>query len=105
MFGWDQDKRAENALTHGVDFFDAMHALEDPNRIEREDNRHDYGEKRIQVIGRVGRTCYFIVFTERRDPPPPHKWIISARIAEPREERQLGLRHHHSGWRRPGKTG
>jgi uncharacterized DUF497 family protein len=50
-------KAAENLRKHGVDFADAIAALEDPNRVEEIDDRFAYDEERIQVIGRLMARC------------------------------------------------
>ena len=44
-------KAAENLRKHGVDFADAIAALEDPNRWEEIVPRFEYGEERIQTVG------------------------------------------------------
>ena len=49
-YEWDNGKAAENLRKHGVDFADAVAALEDPNRVEDIDNRFVYGEERVQVV-------------------------------------------------------
>jgi uncharacterized protein len=41
-YGWDNGKGAENLRNHGVDFADAIAALEDPNRLEEIDTRFEY---------------------------------------------------------------
>ena len=51
QYEWDEGKAAENIRKHGVDFLDAIAALEDPNRLEEVDTRFPYDEERIQVIG------------------------------------------------------
>ena len=51
QYEWDEGKASENLRKHGVDFMDAIAALEDPNRFEEIDTRFAYGEERIQVIG------------------------------------------------------
>jgi uncharacterized DUF497 family protein len=38
-YEWDNGKAAENLRKHGVDFADAIAALEDPNRLEEIDPR------------------------------------------------------------------
>lgn len=50
-YEWDPAKAIENHHRHRVDFADAVGALEDPNRIEEIDDRFDYGEDRMRVIG------------------------------------------------------
>ena len=52
---WDNNKAASNLIKHKIDFEDAKNIFLDPNRLEREDKR-DYDETRIQVIGIV-RAC------------------------------------------------
>jgi uncharacterized DUF497 family protein len=51
QYEWDNAKAAENLRKHGVDFADAIAALEDANRLEEIDTRFEYGEERIQIIG------------------------------------------------------
>ena len=51
QYEWDESKAAQNLGRHGVDFTDAIEALEDPNRLEEIDTRFAYSEERIQVIG------------------------------------------------------
>lgn len=51
QYEWDNGKAALNLLKHGVDFADAIGALEDANRVEEIDTRFVYDEERIQVIG------------------------------------------------------
>jgi len=50
-YEWDNGKAAENLRKHGVDFADAIAALEDANRLEEIDTRFEYGEERVQGIG------------------------------------------------------
>jgi uncharacterized protein len=52
--------------------------------LERLDNRREYGEVRIQTIGRVIDDILFVVYTDRADT----RHIISARLAS-RKERKL----------------
>ena len=44
QYEWDNGKATENLRKHGVDFADAIAALEDPNRLEEIDSRFEYGE-------------------------------------------------------------
>jgi uncharacterized DUF497 family protein len=39
QYEWDNGKAADNLIKHGVDFADAIAALEDPNRLEEIDMR------------------------------------------------------------------
>jgi hypothetical protein len=38
-YEWDAAKAAENLRKHGIDFWDSIAALEDPNRLEEIDSR------------------------------------------------------------------
>ena len=46
---WSQRKAAENLRKHGVDFADAVIALEDENALTIEDNDHE--EQRFKTLG------------------------------------------------------
>ena len=63
QYEWDNGKAAENLRKHGVDFADAIAALEDPNRLEEIDTRFEYSEERIQVIGMVRGDVLFVIVT------------------------------------------
>ena len=70
-------------IKHKINFEDAKNIFLDPNRLEREDKR-DYNETRIQVIGIVNQVVLFIVYTKRNG----KNRIISARRANKNERRQ-----------------
>ena len=80
---WDNNKAASNLIKHKIDFEDAKNIFLDPNRLEREDKR-DYNEPRIQVIGIVNQVVLFVVYTKRNG----RYRIISARRANRNERRQ-----------------
>jgi hypothetical protein len=80
---WDNNKAASNLIKHKIDFEDAKDIFLDPNRLEREDKR-DYDETRIQVIGIVNQVVLFVVYTKRNG----KNRIISARRANKNERRQ-----------------
>ena len=80
---WDNNKAASNLIKHKIDFEDAKNIFLDPNRLEREDKR-DYNETRIQVIGIVNQVVLFVVYTKRNG----RYRIISARRANKNERRQ-----------------
>lgn len=80
---WDNNKAASNLIKHKIDFEDAKNIFLDPNRLEREDKR-DYDETRIQVIGIVNKVVLFVVYTKRNG----KNRIISARRANKNERRQ-----------------
>jgi uncharacterized protein len=64
-YEWDDAKEALNRRKHGVDFNDAIAALQDPNRIEELDTQFDYDEERIKVIGMAYSEVLFVVTTLR----------------------------------------
>ena len=80
---WDNNKAASNLIKHKIDFEDAKNIFLDTNRLEREDKR-DYDEARIQVIGIVNQVVLFVVYTKRNG----RYRIISARRANKNERRQ-----------------
>ena len=80
---WDNNKAASNLIKHKIDFEDAKNIFLDPNRLEREDKR-DYDEARIQVIGIVNQVVLLVVYTKRNG----RYRIISARRANKNERRQ-----------------
>src|SRR6266567_4512677 len=83
QYEWDNGKAAENLRKHGVDFADAIAALEDPNRLEEIDTRFEYGEERIQVIGIARGGVLFVIVTQRGEDSCR---IISARKATRHEQ-------------------
>lgn len=87
-FDWDDNKRQSNIKKHGIDFIAAINIFDDRERIETIDDRHDYGEERIQVIGQAKPGILFVVYTQR-DKGDTYR-IISARKAN-RKERALYL--------------
>ena len=65
QYEWDNGKAALNLRKRGVDFRDAIAALEDRNRVEEIDTRFVYGEERIRVIGMARRDVLFVIITLR----------------------------------------
>jgi uncharacterized DUF497 family protein len=63
-FGWDEAKTRGNLKKHGVSFLTAA-AIFSNERLERMDDREDYGELRWIALGRVGMEVYRVVFTWR----------------------------------------
>lgn len=82
-YEWDKAKASSNLRRHGVDFRDAINALEDPNRIEEADDRFDYGEDRDIVIGMSARGVLFVVALCRDELT---RRIVSARKATRHEQ-------------------
>jgi len=83
QYEWDNGKAAENLRKHGVDFADAIAALEDLNRLEEIDVRFAYDEERIQVIGMGHDDVLFVIVTLRDEDTCR---IISARKATRHEQ-------------------
>ena len=63
-FEWDEDKRQRNLEERGVDFRLAALIFENPV-LESDDDRNDYGERRIRALGHVDDDYYLAVYTWR----------------------------------------
>jgi uncharacterized DUF497 family protein len=83
QYEWDNGKAAENLHKHGVDFADAIAAVEDANRLEEIDTRFEYSEERIQVIGTARGDILVVIVTLRGEDSCR---IISARKATRHEQ-------------------
>jgi uncharacterized DUF497 family protein len=83
QYEWDNRKAAMNLRKHGVDFADAIGALEDPNRLEEVDARFVYDEERVQVVGMTRSKVLFVIVTL---PDEDTCRIISARKATRHEQ-------------------
>ena len=83
-YDWDEDKRRINLREHKIDFVAAQDVFNDVERIETLDDRHDYGEERIQTIGYAKPGVLFVVYTLRDNENTIR--IISARKANKREK-------------------
>ena len=94
QYEWDNGKAAENLRKHGVDFADAIAALEDANRLEEIDTGFAYGEERIQVIGMAHSNVLFVIVTQRGE---DSYRIISARKAT-RHEQDRYYAGDHEAW-------
>jgi uncharacterized protein len=51
-FEWDEAKREQNLVKHGVDFRRVEQVFDGPV-VETEDERRDYGELRIRCLGEI----------------------------------------------------
>ncbi|MCC6468815.1 MAG: BrnT family toxin [Alphaproteobacteria bacterium] len=77
MFEWDERKRASNLAKHGIDFKDAA-TIFGGVVIEAEDDRHEYGERRIGAFGETrSGDIVLVLYTWRNG----RRRIISARRA------------------------
>jgi len=80
-FEWDEKKNKTNLKKHNISFEIAKEVFKDTNRIEAEDTRKDYGEKRFVTIGKVKNLILTVVYTIRNTA----KRLISARRASKKE--------------------
>jgi uncharacterized protein len=83
-FQWDGAKAAENYAKHGVTFEAARDVFKDPFAIEQIDDRENYGEDRLTIVGMASGRLLVVVYTMRDETIR----IISARGAEPYEQRE-----------------
>jgi len=81
IFEWDENKNKSNIEKHGISFEIAKKVFEDTNRLEAEDTRKDYGEKRFITVGKVKNLVLTVVYTIRKSA----KRLISARRASKKE--------------------
>ena len=76
-YEWDEDKNQVNIRKHGIDFRDAVRVFNKPT-LDREDDREDYGEVRVNSIGDLdGRVVVNVTHTDRDETTR----LISARAA------------------------
>ena len=83
-FEWDEDKARINLEKHKVSFLTAA-AIFLNERLERIDDREDYGEQRWVALGRVDDGVYRVVYTLRGENLVR---LISAQKAS-RDEREI----------------
>jgi uncharacterized DUF497 family protein len=81
-FEWDDEKAEANWRDHGIAFQEAIKAFTDPFGVERIDDREDYGEERIQLVGMCEGVLLHVTYTERGE----RIRLISARRAERHEQ-------------------
>jgi uncharacterized DUF497 family protein len=81
-FEWDDAKAAENWCRHGVSFQQGAKALRDPFAVEWIDDREDYAEERINLLGMGESVILHVTYTERGE----QNRIISARRATRHEQ-------------------
>jgi uncharacterized DUF497 family protein len=78
---WDPAKDRSNQRKHGIRFEIAKDVFQDTDRIDVYDDR-EYAEERWAVIGAIGHTVLYVVYTERNGSIR----LISARKADPDDE-------------------
>jgi uncharacterized protein len=89
-FEWDPDKSDRCYEERGFDFAHAAQGFFDPDRIIIKDNRYDYGENRYQMISKIHKRVFVVIFTPRYNAIR----IISARKANQREVKQYEKTSH-----------
>jgi uncharacterized DUF497 family protein len=83
-YKWDKSKAQKNIKKHGIDFADAVIALEDENGLTIEDN--DAYEQRYKTLG-MG-SIHKILFVVHAEQDEDCIRIISARKADSKEIKQ-----------------
>ena len=81
-FEWHDAKAEKNWRDHRVTFRQAVPVFLDTYAVEYLDDREDYGEERINRIGRSSGVILHVTYTLRGQ----RRRIISARRAETDEE-------------------
>lgn len=82
---FDPAKREWTLRVRGLDFLDADKVF-DGLKLEFADDRHDYGELRIQTVGYLNRRMIVVLWTQRGDA----RHVFSMRKANDREEEKYG---------------
>jgi uncharacterized protein len=80
---WDEGKRQANLRDHGLDFV-GCDAVFDGPVFTWDDDRHAYGEQRINLLGWLAGTVVHLTYTERGE----NMQVISLRRAEKHEIRR-----------------
>lgn len=81
LFEWDDAKAETNWRDHGVAFHNAVEACHDHFAVEDIDDRENYGEERINLLGMCDGVLLHVTYTERGN----RTRLISARKAEKHE--------------------
>ncbi|MGC2524689.1 MAG: BrnT family toxin [Stellaceae bacterium] len=74
-FEWEAGKAAENWRRYGVSFPQGAKTLRGPFAVEWIDDREEYREERINLLGRCDGAILHVAYTERGE----RTRIISAR--------------------------
>ena len=64
-YEWDEAKRQQNLVKHGLDFVHAVAVLEHPDLLLIADNRRDYGETRLIGFGPLTGRIHVVVHVAR----------------------------------------
>ncbi len=82
QFEWDDHKAVASWQQHGITFRQATKVFNDPIAFEQIDEREDYGEERINLIGMCNGIILHVTYTERGE----RIRLISARKAKKDEQ-------------------
>jgi uncharacterized protein len=85
-FEWDEEKSDANLRERGFDFAFASLIFDGPT-LEKEDQRKEYGEKRIVAMGVAEGIQVTLVYTDRVVDGKTVRRIISARKSNRRERK------------------
>ncbi len=66
-FEWHDDKQEEVERLRGLTFHDVASVFADPNRLDWQDTRRDYGEERRKTSGLIETLVITVVHTMRED--------------------------------------
>ncbi len=92
-FEWDDQKREKNIKNHGVDFISVIPLFQTGSSVYFEDNRKDYGEKRLILMGELKGYLFQVAFTVRGEKIR----IISARRGNKRERKIYEQKKNNTG--------
>ena len=67
-FEWDSRKALLNHRNHGISFEQAIRAFQDPFAIELIDERENYGEERVNLIGLSAGVLVHVTYTASTHP-------------------------------------
>ena len=81
---YDPGKRLATLAQRGLDFEDATEVFGGVT-VERDDTRHEYGERRIICFGRLRGRIVVIVYSPRGD----RRHVLSMRKANVREQARV----------------
>ena len=87
QFIWDLSKSQTTFERRGFDFTTAILVF-DGWVLERDDDRTDYGERRVVAVGIADDRYLTVVYTDRSGAAGSFRRIISARLSNQRERRE-----------------
>ena len=93
-FDWDPPKYVEALERHRVRLEIAALVFDDPDRLERYDDRDDYGEDRFSAIGFAGGRILRVAFTFRGEHDEITR-IITGFVASPAERKAYERSRNH----------